>query len=64
MIPSDKIFVVVAFSQIIFVNQSIMTTIAFIPLDLGKGLIISMLISCHDSYGISNECNSPDFFWC
>jgi len=44
-IPSDKIFIVVAFSHIIFVNQSMMTTMAFILLNLGKGLIISILIS-------------------
>ena len=46
-IPSNEIFVVVAFNQIIFVNQSMMTMIASIPFDFGRGPIILMLISCH-----------------
>ena len=48
-IPSDEIFVVVAFNQIIFVNWSTITMIASIPFDFGRGSIISMLISCYGS---------------
>jgi len=33
---SAEMFIVIAFSQIIFVNQSMITTIASIPLDLGR----------------------------
>ena len=55
---------VAAFSQIIFVNWSTMTTIASILLDLGNGLMMSMLISCHDPWDISNRCSSPNFLWC
>jgi len=44
-IPSNEIFVVVAFNQIIFVNWSTITMIASIPFDFGGGPIISMLIS-------------------
>ena len=47
-----EMFVVIAFSQIIFVNRSTITTIAFIPLDLGRGPMILMLISYHGLYGI------------
>ena len=61
MISPDDIFVVVTLSWIIFVNQSIITTIAFFPFDLGNGPIISMLISCHSPSDISKECNSPAF---
>ena len=50
--PSAEMFVVIAFSQIIFVNRSTITTIAFIPLDLGRGPMILMLISYHGLYGI------------
>jgi len=57
--PSAKMFVVVAFSQIIFVNQS---TIVSILLDLGKGPMILMLISCYGPCGIFNRCNSSNFF--
>ena len=45
--------IVVIFSQIIFVNWSTMTTITSISLDLGKGSIMLMLISCHSPYEIS-----------
>jgi len=51
-------FIIVAFSHIIFVNQPTITTMASILLDLSNGPIISILISCHSSYGISN---SPSF---
>ena len=44
-IPSNEIFVVVAFNRIIFVNWSTITTIASILFDFGGGPIISMLIS-------------------
>jgi len=44
-IPSNDMFIVVAFSQIIFVNWSTITTIASIPFDLGKGPMMSILIS-------------------
>ena len=43
----NKTLVIVTLSQIIFVNQSTIITIAFFLFDLGSGLIISILISCH-----------------
>ena len=60
--PSAKMFVVVAFSQIIFVNQSTIVSILSILLDLGKGPMILMLISCYGPCGIFNRCNSSNFF--
>ena len=62
--PSAEMFIIIAFSQIIFVNQSMITTITSILLDLGKSPMISMLISYHGPCGISSECNSLIFLWC
>ena len=43
-------FIIIAFSWIIFVNQSIITTVISIPLDLGRSPMISILISYHGPY--------------
>ena len=59
-IPFAEIFIAIAFSQIIFVNWFMITIITSILLDLGRGFMISILISCHGLYGIFNECNSFD----
>ena len=47
----------------IFVNQLMITIIASIPFNFGRGPMISMLISCYGSWGISNECSSSAFLW-
>ena len=58
----EEIEVVVAMSLIIFENQSITTKIASLSSDLGKGPMMSMLISSHGVFGMGKGCKGTAFF--
>ncbi len=56
--------VLVAFSRIIFENQSMMTRIASLSPDFGSGPMRSMLISSHGAEGTGKGCSGAAFFPC
>ena len=60
----EKIEVVVAMSLIILENQSTITKIASLPSDLGRGSMMSMLISSHGIFGMDKRYKSTAFFMC
>ena len=60
----EKIEVVVAISLIILENQFTTTKIAFLSSDLGRGPMMSMLISSYGIFGVGKECKGATFFMC
>ena len=64
MISSNEALIIITLSWIIFVNQSIISTILFLSFDLGNGPIILILSSYYSPSSISNRWSSLAFFMC
>jgi len=61
---SNNTIIVVALSLIIFVKWFTITIITSLLFDFGSNSIISILISYHGPWGVSNGWSSPTFFMC
>ena len=60
----EEIEVIVAMSLIILENRSTTTKIASLSSDLGRGPMMSMLISFYGVFGVGKGCKGAAFFMC